>query len=104
PGLAERGQVLPGVAVEYQLVRHQLKRVSRQRLVAGELVLGNGPGHVAPGEHAVRQLLLDRLTRVQRHVSSSPGHHLRVDDSDPRRRTRVVTSPATGDAALHAAG
>ena len=48
PRLAERGQVLPGVSVEHQLVRDQLERFPRQRLGPGELVLGDRPGQVAP--------------------------------------------------------
>ena len=51
PGLAERGQVLAGVAVEHELVGHQLERVPRQSLVPGEPVLRHGLGQVLAGEH-----------------------------------------------------
>jgi hypothetical protein len=50
PGLAERGQVLPGVAIEQQLISHQLERLPGQRLVPGEPVLVNGVGQAVPGE------------------------------------------------------
>jgi hypothetical protein len=59
PRLAERGQVLPGVAVEDQLVRHHLERVPGQRLVLGEPVFRDPLGQVAPGEDTVFELLAD---------------------------------------------
>ena len=54
-----------------QLVRHQLVRIPRQRLVRREPVLRHRPGQVVPGEHAVLQLLADGLALVQWH-----GRHL----------------------------
>ena len=71
PRLAEGGQVLAGVAIEHQLVRHHLECLSCLCLVPGEPVLGDGPGQVAAGEHAVLQLLTDSVTLVQGH-----GRHL----------------------------
>ena len=73
PRLAERGQVLPGVAVEDQLVRHQLERLPRQRLIPGEPVLGHRPGQVATGEHAVLQLLTDPVPLCNGMAHISPG-------------------------------
>jgi hypothetical protein len=67
PRLAERGQVLAGVAVEDQLVRHQLERVSGQGLVRGEPVFRDRLGQVASGEYAVRQPLGYNVPLVQRH-------------------------------------
>ena len=75
PRLAERGQVLAGVAIEHQLVRHHLERVPRQRLVPGEPVLGDRPGQVAPAENRVLHLLTDGVTLVQRHGWHLPGRN-----------------------------
>jgi hypothetical protein len=72
PRLAERGQVLPRVAIEHQLVGHYLERFPRQRLVLREFVLGDRPGQVAPDEHAVIQLLTDGGTLMQRHNQHLP--------------------------------
>jgi len=53
PCLAEGGQVLAGVAIEHQLVRHQLVGIPGQRLFPGEAVLGNRTGQAVPGEDRV---------------------------------------------------
>jgi len=75
PGLAERGQVLPGVAVQDQLVRHQLERVPGHDLVTGELVLRDRLGQVASDEHAVasRSATMSRACNGMVHISPGQG-------------------------------
>ena len=74
PRLAERGQVLPGVAIEHQLIGHQLERVPGQRSLRREPVLGHRPGQIPAGEYAVLELVTDGLAVVQCH-----GQHLPFD-------------------------
>jgi len=54
-------------AVQHQLIRHQLERVPRQRPLLRERVLGHRPGQITIGEHAIRHLVTDGITIVQRH-------------------------------------
>jgi len=64
---ASGGQVLACVAVQHQLIRHQLERIPRQRPLRGEPVLRHRPGQVAVGEHTVRHLVTDTVTIMQWH-------------------------------------
>ena len=95
PRLAERGQVLPGVPIEHQLIRHQLERIPGQRPVRGEPVLSDRPGQVPVGEHAVLELVTDGITLVQRHSQhlldqgrSAPGSRGIAPLSGRRRTAR----------------
>jgi hypothetical protein len=67
PGLAERGQILPGIAIEHQLIGYQLERFARLRLALGEAVFRHRHGQVTPGEHAILYLLADSIALVQWH-------------------------------------
>jgi hypothetical protein len=89
PRLAERGQVLAGVAIEHQLVRHDLERLCWLCFVRREPILGDRPGQVAPGEHAVLQLLTDRVALVQGH-----GRHLLDQGRSSRIPRGLEPSPA----------
>jgi len=71
PGLAERGQVLPRVAVQHQLIGNDLVRVPGQGSLLREPVLGHRPGQVPVSEHTAVELVADGVTVVQWH-----GHHL----------------------------
>ena len=94
PRLAERGQVLPRVAIQHQLIRHQLERVPGQRSLRREPVLGHRPGQIPVSEHAVLELVTDGLAVVQCH-----GQHLlgRGPDPDTVLKCRCRHHPLRGD-------
>ena len=67
PGLAERGQVLAGVAVEQQLVGDGLEGVVGSHLVVGEAVGRQGGQQVLAGVDRVEQLVTGGHVLVQGH-------------------------------------
>src|SRR6185312_13550266 len=67
PRLAERGQVLAGVAIEHQLVRHNLERFPRPGLILREPVLRDRTCQAVPGEYRVLQARTNGVTVVQCH-------------------------------------
>ena len=67
----ERGQILPRVAVQHQLIGDQLERIPRQRPLLREPVLGHRPGQIPVRKHAALELRADGVTVVQWH-----GEHL----------------------------
>src|ERR1700722_935095 len=67
PGLAKRGQILAGVAVEQELVVYHLIGHVGDRLVFRELVLRQRHREVFGGEHAIQDLISDFLLLMQRH-------------------------------------
>ena len=70
PGLAERGQVLTGVAVEHELVGHDREGIVGAPLVGRKAILRRRLGHVLTGVDGVVQRGTDGLTSVQRHATS----------------------------------
>ena len=73
PRLAERRQVLPRVAVEHQLVVHDLEGRVPADLRRREAVLRDVRPQSMGGEDGVEQLVAHRLAFVQGHVRSSSG-------------------------------
>ena len=65
PRLAERRQVLARVAVEQQLVRHDLVGVPRILLPVGDPVLGHRHRQVVRCEHVILQRVADGVPGVQ---------------------------------------
>ena len=67
PRLAERGQVLTGVAVEHELVGNDGEGVVGVPLLGGEAILGRRLRHVLAGVDGVVERGTDGLTGMQRH-------------------------------------
>ena len=65
PRLAERREVLARVAVEHQLVRHDLVGVPRILLPLGDPVLGHRHRQVVRCEHVILQRVADGVPGVQ---------------------------------------
>src|SRR6266516_7560159 len=65
-----RASIESGSTIQHQLIRHQLESVPGQRPFLREAVLVDRPGQVPVSEHAVLELIADRLALVQCH-----GHH-----------------------------
>ena len=79
PGLAERGQILAAVAVEHQLVGHELERVVGPGFPGRERVLRDLAAQFAAAEHRLRSGLTDLVTLVDGHpsnVASAPRSHV----------------------------
>jgi hypothetical protein len=71
PGLAERREVLAGVAVEHELIRHHLIGVTGEMLLLGHAVLRHGDREVGRGEDLVEDLVADVLAVVQHRKAPS---------------------------------
>ena len=88
PRLAERGQVLAGVAVEHQLVGDDGEGVLGAPLVRREAVLRRRLGQVVAGVDGVVERRADGLTGVQGHGASQ-----RIERSQPLQPTVRDAAP-----------